>query len=153
MPLFWNIVLTGIVMPWRTRALLRTTSLHKCNFGFFMKKSPLFKSSLVSGMLEVLPSQPPCSLPSPQCAALHLRVCPSPFIPQSLALNLINRHILNRLTESQKIIWKSSPKALQSFPSCHTITSAYVIPSRHFSNLTLMLHLLMLERNILQPTD
>lgn len=131
------------------------TQLRKWDFGFFMQTSLFFKSALVSDMLETLPSQPPCSLPSLQCAALHrsLQVCPSRFIPQSSALNPINRCILSRLTESEKIIWKRSPKVLQSFPARHTINSAYVILSRHFSSLTPMLHLLMLKRNALQPTD
>lgn len=36
------------------------------------KKSLHLKCALVSGMLEMIPSQPPCPLPSPQSAALHL---------------------------------------------------------------------------------
>lgn len=75
--------------------------------GFWLlhgKKDLLFKCAPVSGTLEMLPSQLPCPLSSLLSAALHLRpwAGPSPPIPQSLALNLINRCKLNRLPEPQK---------------------------------------------------
>lgn len=115
-------------------------------------KKHLFKSAMVSGVLEMVPSQLPCPHPRVQLCISSPRPVPHhPFL--SLALNLINRCKLNRLPESQNITWKAPPKVLQSFPPCHTVSSASVALSRHLSSLQSMLHLLMLRRNALQSSD
>lgn len=110
------------------------------------EKKSIFKSSRVSGVLEMLLRQ----TPRPHCW-VQLCISGPGLLPHhlllSLALNLIHRCKLDRLPETQKITWKASPKV----PVCHTVSSAPAA-LRHLSSLKSMLHLLMLQRNVLQST-